>query len=231
MIRILMLMTMITPAMAQTDCPCPACDGITRAGYAISTHSMQPTLRYHQCAVVQMQAADPAEPAAGDIVVFSKPFAMGDDALAEFADVLAHEDTLRVIGLEGDTIRLVAGRLILNDTPVDISPMPPFQQTVPTDGSVHIAPLCPNDVIAASCDIPQDRETLPNGVSYPILNLKSAGPADWVLGVTVPPGHVFLMGDNRDDAYDSRVSADLGGTGLVPVEDIVGIVREIGPLP
>jgi signal peptidase I len=231
MIRILMLMALTTPAIAQADCPCPACDGITRASYAMSSHSMQPTLRYHQCTVVQMLAADPAEPAPGDIVVYRKPFAVGDDALAEFADVLAHEDTLRVIGLEGDTIRLVAGRLILNDTPADISPMPPFRQTVRDDGSVHIAPLCPNDVIAARCDIPQDRETLPNGVSYPILNLKSAGPADWLLGVTVPPDHVFLMGDNRDDAYDSRFSADLGGAGFVPIENILGIVREIGPLP
>ena len=39
---------------------------------------------------------------------------------------------------------------------------------------------------------------------------------------TVPEGHFFFMGDNRDNSSDSRVPQPIGGVGFVPLKDIVG---------
>ena len=48
------------------------------------------------------------------------------------------------------------------------------------------------------------------------------GPLDNTPVFTVPAGHYFFMGDNRDNSTDSRVNQLARGVGFVPAENLIG---------
>ena len=152
-------------------------------------------------------------PSRGDVVVFRHP--------SEDADLIK-----RVVGLPGDTIQIRNGALILNGRRVEREHMPAYSMPVSANSPCKVVPPATPFVGVIRnqpyCLYPAYRETLPGGPSYTVLDQVDDGPADNVGPVRVSAGHVFLMGDNRDDSLDSRFGAAEGGIGMVPMENLIG---------
>lgn len=162
-----------------------------------------------------------SQPDRGEVVIFKAP--PGNDV----------DYIKRVIALPGDQVQMKDGVLWLNGKAVPKQRIEDF--VVPVSANMRAAagvdgrsPCVMADFEAtaadgtAICRYPQFRETLPNGVSYNVLDM-GARPQDDTPAVVVPEDHVFLMGDNRDNSMDSRFPAvEGGGIGIVPQANLVG---------
>jgi len=129
-------------------------------------------------------------PERGDIVVFKFPPDNSTDYIK------------RLIGLPGDRIQMKDGVLHINDQAVPKERIDDYIEDL-GDGQTR--------------NVPRYRETLPNGVSYEVLDREPEGNLDNTQVFVVPEGHYFMMGDNRDNSADSRVDV-----GYVPFQNFVG---------
>ncbi len=129
-----------------------------------------------------------AEPERGDILVFKYPSNPSIDYVK------------RLIALPGERIQIIDGVSHINGSPVGLEK---------NAGTMSIADL--------DRDAEVQIETLPNGISYKVLNLSDNTPGDNTREFTVPAGHYFVMGDNRDNSTDSRFNV-----GFIPFELLVG---------
>lgn len=120
-----------------------------------------------------------------------------------------HTYIQRIAALPGDRIALIDGVVFLNGVPVS-------QRLVQTDR------------LASDSRPAQEARRMSEqfpGEATP-HEIYDIGPSqgDDMPELTIPPGHVFLLGDNRDNAADSRFSAqDMGAGGPVPVARIRGV--------
>lgn len=135
-------------------------------------------------------------PKRGDVVVFKLP----RDGQTDYIK--------RVIGLPGERIRVKDGRLYING---ELVPREPIEK------------IRTEDVFGRESEVATYRETLPGGMQHTIIERDGdSAISDNTPELVVPPGHYFMMGDNRDNSLDSRVAAEYGGVGFVPFENLVG---------
>ena len=151
-------------------------------------------------------------PERGDIVIVTPPGGNSDYIK-------------RVIGLPGDRIQMIQGQLYINGAKVRRERRP--DALVPIDANIACRP---DGGLARArgadgreyCRLPIVRETLPNGRAYDTVDIAMLGTDDFPPEV-VPPNHLWLMGDNRDQSADSRVPLEQQGLGgPVPWENIGG---------
>ncbi|MDA9500983.1 signal peptidase I [Bradyrhizobium sp. CCBAU 11357] len=140
-----------------------------------------------------------ADPEYGDIVVFRT----AKDSSVDYVK--------RVVGLPGDRIQMRQGHLVLNGRPV-------------TRVALEATPAGAACGVDDGATVKRYRETLPSGASYVTYDCADDGTLDNTNVFTVPPGHFFVLGDNRDNSTDSRM---LSTFGFVPMDNLIGKVTRI----
>lgn len=149
-------------------------------------------------------------PERGDVVVFRHPIS-GRDYIK------------RLIGLPGDQVQVKNGVVQIDGKAIPQVPDGQFEELMELQGPQGLRPRCANGAVGQGgiCVKERSIETMENGASYAVLNI---GPqaSDRTGVYTVPEGHYFFMGDNRDNSADSRLAQTAGGVGFVPYENLIG---------
>lgn len=162
----------------------------------IPSSAMAPTLILGDRAVMVPYAPGLAA-GRGDVIAFLDP---GDNRSIQM---------FRIIGVPGDTVELVGGEVVLNGFALPREAMGAYAIDFGVDEPV------PAELW---------RETLPDGRAYVVAETEEDGFLDDMPAVAVPEDHLFVLGDNRDNAADSRLPDRIG---FVPPGNVLGRMDRI----
>lgn len=176
--------------------------------FRITSTSMAPALLVGDRVLVNRLAYRNGEtPKRGDIVLFEAT--LPGEAPRVFVK--------RVIGLPGDTVEMAAGVLRVNGDEWQREPV--AEVVLDDDGDI-----APPGFSPATFEL--SLEHSPEG-AWQVLKSRAGragaggrGDGHW----RIRPGHLLLLGDNRDDSIDGRAAA---GYGQVPVEQLIGRARRV----
>ena len=174
--------------------------------YGFSNYSLPFNVRIFPGRVL----ANPPTP--GDVVVFKAPPRGRDDYIK------------RVIALSGDIVKVTNGVVSINGDDIVRKRIEDFEHPVTPNSACYSEEFeSAGENGQRMCRYAQFLETLPNGVTYRILDIYENSEGDDTETFVVPDGHMFLMGDNRDRSADSRFAATEGqAIGMVPQDNLVG---------
>ncbi len=144
--------------------------------FIIPSSGNEPQIKINDRAVADLQAYENSDPEYGDFLVF--------DRNGEFI-------VFPVVALPGDTLEIVNNRLVINGKAC--------QYKLLRSGIATVIPEKPSKTTIYE-------EILPNGLAHEIIQFDV--PFDTLIAnmpsIVIPSDNYFVMGENRDNAFDSR---------------------------